>query len=166
MDRLCLTIPDETYCCWNCSLYCKVHGVTLELYEQHSEDIQLANQYAGNWFERVSATAIAISLAFLLSERIAKELPSAHYLETVNFFLNWNLSVCFILIDSWMFFLFLSPQFWEVTFSAWLSDEERNEESYQLKVEKQQEICRGNYIQVKSNFNQDNGKLIEEKKWF
>ena len=65
-----------------------------------------------------------------------------------------------------MFFLFLFPQFWEVKFSAWLSDEERNEESYQLMVEKQQEICRGNYIQVKSNFNQDNGKLIEEKKWF
>ena len=91
-----------------------------------------------------------MSLAFLLSERIAKELPSAHYLETVNFFLNWNLSVCFILIDSWMFFLFLSPQFWEVTFSAWLSDEERNEESYQLMVEKQQEICRGNYPSKKS----------------
>ena len=34
-----------------------------------------------NWFESVSATAIAISLAFLLSERIAKELPSVHYLD-------------------------------------------------------------------------------------
>ena len=41
MDRLCLTIPDESYCWWNCSLYCKVHGVTLELYQQYSEDIQL-----------------------------------------------------------------------------------------------------------------------------
>ena len=34
-----------------------------------------------NKFESVSVTAIAISLAFLLSERIAKELPSAHYLD-------------------------------------------------------------------------------------
>ena len=49
-----------------------------------------------------------------------------------------------------MFFLFLFPQFWEVTFSAWLSDEERNEESYQFMVEKQQEICRGNYPSKKS----------------
>ena len=44
-----------------------------------------------------------------------------------------------------MFFLFVFPRVWEVKFSAWLSDEERNEESYQLMVEKQQEICRGNY---------------------
>ena len=49
-----------------------------------------------------------------------------------------------------MFFLFLFPQFREVTFSAWLSDEERNEESYQFTVEKQQEICRGNYPRKKS----------------
>ena len=49
-----------------------------------------------------------------------------------------------------MFFLFLFPQFWEVKFSACLSDEERNEESYQLMVEKQQEIWRGNYPSKKS----------------
>ena len=55
-----------------------------------------------------------------------------------------------MLIDSGLFFLFLFPQFWEVKFSAWLSDEERNEESYQLMVEKQQEICRGNYPSEKS----------------
>ena len=69
----------------------------------------------------------------------AKELPSAH------FFLNWNLSERFILIGSGMFFFFIFPQFWEVKFRAWLSDGARNEESYQLMVEKQQEICRGNY---------------------
>ena len=51
--------------------------------------------------------------------------------------------------------------------SAWLSDEERNEESYQFMIEKQQEICRGNYpLQVKSHLNQDNRKLTEGKKWF
>ena len=49
-----------------------------------------------------------------------------------------------------MFFLFLFPQFLKVKFSAWLSDEERNEESYQLMVGKQQEICRGNYPSKKS----------------
>ena len=31
-----------------------------------------------------------------------------------------------------------------------MSDEERNEESYQLMEEKQQEICRGNYPSKKS----------------
>ena len=49
-----------------------------------------------------------------------------------------------------MFFLFAFPQVWEVKLSAWLSDEERNEESYQLMEEKQQEICRGNYPSKKS----------------
>ena len=49
-----------------------------------------------------------------------------------------------------MFFFFIFPQFWEVKFRAWLSDGARNEESYQLMVEKQQEICRGNYPSKKS----------------
>ena len=68
----------------------------------------------------------------------------------MNLFLNWNLSECFILIGSDMLFLFVFPQVWEVNFSAWLSDEERNEESYQLVEEKQQEICKGNYPSKKS----------------
>ena len=51
-----------------------------------------------------------------------------------------------------MFLLFFFAQFfWEVKLSAWFSDEESNEESYQLMADKrQQEICRGNYPSKKS----------------
>ena len=56
-------------------------GITLELYQKHSEEIQLTNQYETLKFESVSVTAIGISLAFLLSARIAKELRIAHYLD-------------------------------------------------------------------------------------
>ena len=102
-----------------------------------------------NWYESVSVTSIALSLAFLLSGRIAKKLPIAHYLDC-ELFSQLKPFRVFYFNRQWYVFLFVFPQVWEVKFSAWLSDEERNEESYQLMVEKQQEICRGNYPSKKS----------------
>ena len=121
----------------------------ITVYQKHSEEIPATREsiWKWNWFESVSAAAI--SLAFLLSERIAKELPSAHYLDCELLSQPKPFRV-FYINRSGMFLLFLLPQVWEVKFSACLSDEERNEESYQLMVEKRQEIWRGNYPSKKS----------------
>ena len=151
MDRLCLTIPDESYCWWNCSLYCKVHGVTLELYQQYSEDIQLTARINMELIWKCKCYTYCyiscISLVWTNCQRAARctlfRVWTSFSTETFQSVLFQSTVVCF--------FLFLFPQFWELTFSAWLSDEEGNvKESCQLMVEKQQEICRGNYPSKKS----------------
>ena len=123
----------------------------ITVYQKHSEEIPATREsiWKWNWFESVSAAAI--SLAFLLSERIAKELPSAHYLDCELlsqlkpfrvFYFNRQLFV----------FPFSFPSVLRTKIQCMIEGWgiERNEESYQLMVEKQQEICRGNYPSKKS----------------
>ena len=154
MDRLCLTIPQW----WNLlllKLFALLQGTWYNIRTVPTTQWRHSTRESiWNWFESVSATAIAISLAFLLSKRIVKELPSAHYLD------------CELLSQLKPFrVLYFNRQLYVFPFSFpsvlgsniqcmvewWGTDNSlRYEESYQLMVEKQQEICRGNYPSKKS----------------
>ena len=123
-------------------------GITLELY-QKTQRRNSTRESIWNRFESVSVTAIGISLALLLSGQIAKELRIALYLdcELVSQLKPFRV---FYFNRHWYVFPFSFPSGSRSNIQCMLSDEERNEESYQLMVEKQQEICRGNYPSKKS----------------
>ena len=122
-------------------------GITLELYQKHSEEIQLANQYET---DLKCVTAIALSLAFLLSGRIAKELPIAHSLDCELLYQRKPFRIFYFNRQLYVF-PFSFPSGLRSNIQCMVEpDEERNKESYQLMVEKQQEICRGNYPSKKS----------------
>ena len=102
----------------------------ITVYQKHSEEIPATREsiWKWNWFESVSAAAT--SLAFLLSERIAKELPSAHYLDSA-LLSQLKTFRAFYFNRQWYVFPFYFPSVLRSNIQCMVDgDRERNEGSY------------------------------------